>query len=82
MVEPHKPVTSQTISKWIVSLIKLAYEDPKMKVKGHSTRAIGSSWALFNGASVKSILNAADWSHESTFVRFYLREVNPTALNA
>ena len=82
VVEPHKPVTSQTISKWIVSLIKLAYEDPKMKVKGHSTRAIGSSWALFNGASVKSILNVADWSHESTFVRFYLREVNPTALNA
>ena len=82
VVEPHKPVTSQTISKWIVSLIRLAYEDPKMKVKGHSTRAIGSSWALFNGASVKSILNAADWSHESTFVRFYLREVNPTALNA
>ena len=82
VVEPHKPVTSQTISKWIVSLIKLAYEDPKMKVKGHSTRAIGSSWALFNSASVKSILNAADWSHESTFVRFYLREVNPAALNA
>ena len=32
VVEQHKPVTSQTISKWIVSLIKLAYEDPKMKV--------------------------------------------------
>ena len=42
VVEPHKPVTSQTISKWIVSLIKLAYKDPKMKVKGHSTRAIGA----------------------------------------
>ena len=82
MVEPHKPVTSQTISKWIVSLFKLAYEDLKMKVKGHSTKPKGFSWALYNGASGKSILNAADWSHESTFVRFYLREVNPTALNA
>ena len=81
VVEPHKPVTSQTISKWIVSLIKLAYKDPKMKVKGHSTRAIGPSWALFNGASVNSILSAADWSRESTFTKFYLRDVNATALS-
>ena len=79
-VEPHKPVISQTISKWLVSLIKLAYEDPKMKVKGHSTRATGPSWALFNGAPVNSILNAADWSHESTFIRFYLRDVSAIAL--
>ena len=75
-------VTFQTISKWLVSLIKLAYEDPKMKVKGHSTRAIGPLWALFNGASVNSILNAADWSHESTFIRFYLRDVSATALDS
>ena len=26
VVESHKPVTSKTISKWIVSLIKLAYK--------------------------------------------------------
>ena len=81
-VDPHKPVTSQTISKWLMSLIKLAYEDPKMKVKGHSSRAIGPSWALFNGAYVNSILNAADWSHESTFIRFYIRDVSATVLDS
>ena len=81
-VEPHKPVTSQTISKWLVSLIKLAYEDPKMKVKGYSTRAIGPSWTLFNGASVSSVPNAADWSRESTFIRFYLRDVSAKALDS
>ena len=74
-------MTSQTISKWLMSLIKLAYEDPKMKVKGHSTRAIGPSWALLNGAYVNSILNAADWSRESTFIRFYLRDVGATVLD-
>ena len=63
-----------------MSLIKLAYKDHKMKVKGHSTRAIGPSWALFNGASVNSILSAADWSRESTFTKFYLCDVNATAL--
>ena len=78
-MEPHKPVTSQTIAKWIVRVIKLAYLDSIVKVKGHSTGAIGPSWALFNGASVSSILDAADWFKESTFVRFYLRELNEPA---
>ena len=64
-----------------MSLIKLAYKDPKMKLKGHSTRAIGSSWELFNGAFVNSILNAVDWSPKSTITKFYLRDVNATVLN-
>lgn len=79
--EPHKAVTSQTISKWIVQLIKLAYADAKFKVRGHSTRAIGPSWALYNGASMKVILEAADWSKETTFTNFYLRDVNITPMN-
>ena len=79
-MEPHKPVTSQTIAKWLVRVIKLAYEDSGTKVKGHSTRAIGPSWALYNGASMSSILDAADWSKESTFVRFYLRDLNEAAV--
>ena len=78
-MEPHKPVTSQTIAKWIVRVIKLAYDDSVVKVKGHSTGAIGPSWALINGASMSSILDAADWSKESTFVRFYLRDLNEPA---
>ena len=58
-VNPHNPVTSP---RWIVKLIKLAYEDPSMKINAHTTWAMGPSWALFNGPSVNSILNAADWT--------------------
>ena len=55
----------------------MAYENKKKsKDKGQSTRAIGPSWALFNGASMKSILESADWSKESTFCNFYLRDVD------
>lgn len=79
--QPHTTVTSQTISKWLVKIIKLAYSDSEIKIRGHSTRAIGSSWALYNGASMKNILEAADWTKESTFVKFYLRDVNITPLN-
>ena len=54
IVKPHQPVSTQTISKWIVSTIRIAY-DRDIKTTGHSTRAIGPSWALFKGASMHSI---------------------------
>ena len=80
IVKPHQPVSRQTIAKWIVKTIRLAY-DKDVKVKAHSTRAIGPSWALFKGASMHSILDAADWSRESTFTKFYLRDVEVKVLN-
>jgi len=78
--EPHKPVSAQTISKWIVETLKIVLEDKNLKVKAHSTRALGPSLALFRGPSLESILNSADWSQESTFVRFYLRDLNCNVL--
>ena len=42
-VEPHNPVTSQTIARGIVIIIKLAYQEGVVDVKGHSTKAIGPS---------------------------------------
>ena len=76
--EPHKSISAQTISNWIVKTIKQAYENDSLEtldVRAHSTRAIGPSWALFKGASLSSVLEAADWSSESTFCRFYSRDV-------
>lgn len=81
---PHKPVSTQTISSWIVKTIKMAYKLQKKevpKVKGHSTRAIGPSWAMFKGASMKNILESADWSRPDTFIKFYLKNVNVNFLN-
>lgn len=79
--EPHRPVKTQTISSWIVNTIKCAYNG-NGKFRAHSTRALGPSWALFNGASVKSIMDTADWSKESTFTRFYLRHVDVEVLKS
>ena len=78
--KPHQPVSTQTISNWIVQTIKMAYEDKSVKVKAHSTRAIGPSWALYKGASMKSILDVADWSKETTFTKFYLRNIDVEVL--
>lgn len=70
--EPHKPVSTVTISSWIVQAIKIAYGDDNKKVNAHSARAVAPSWALYKGASLKSILDSADWAVESTFAKFYL----------
>jgi hypothetical protein len=78
-VKPHKAVSKQTLAKWIVQTIQMAY-NTSIKVTAHSTRAIGPSWALFKGASLSSILEAADWKNESTFIRFYLRRIDPSVL--
>jgi len=78
--EPHRPVSAQTISHWIVETLRLTLGDRNLKVKAHSTRALGPSLALFRGASVESIMQAADWSSESTFIRSYLRDLNCNVL--
>ncbi|CAC5426474.1 unnamed protein product [Mytilus coruscus] len=80
LVKPFKPVSSQTIARWIVNTIKMAYGEDDFKVNAHSTRAIGPSWALFNGASMKSILESADWSTDTTFTKFYFRNVDVKVL--
>ena len=74
--ELHKPVSTVTISNWIVQTIRTAYSDNMLKVNAHSTGAIAPSWALYKGASTKSILDSADWSNESTFVKFNLRDLD------
>ena len=45
------------------------------EVRAHDTRALSTSWALFNGASVADIVKAAYWSNSNTFVACYLKDV-------
>ena len=71
-------MSAQTHSSWIVKLIKRAYSQNQKHigtVKGHSTRSVGPSWALFKGAGMKAILEGADWSQPNKFVKFYLKDV-------
>ena len=69
-----KPVTTRTISGWLVRVIRLAYDIKNLnppQVKAHSTRGQGSSWALFQKAPVAELMKAADWRASSTFVKHY-----------
>ena len=82
--KPHKPVSVQTISRWLVSVIKFSYKKHGKTVetvKGHSTRSVGPSWALFKGASLQQIMESADWSRETTFTKHYMKTVNTDYMN-
>ena len=69
-IAPHKGVATSTIAKWLVECIKMAGADAILadRVRVHDTRAISSSWALFNGASLKEIQQAAFWSNANSFI--------------
>ena len=48
VIRPHKKPASQTISRWITEVIRLAYEKagkPLAKINAHSTRGMATSWA-------------------------------------
>ena len=67
-------MSSTTVSKWLVECIKIAGPEAIFanKVRAHDTRALSTSWVLFDGASVTDIVIAAYWSNSYTFVARYL----------
>jgi hypothetical protein len=77
----------KTISTWICKTIYLAYESSgqvildKFQVKAHDVRALASSWALFNNASLNEVLSAGFWRVESSFLSHYLRSMSVQADN-
>ena len=71
---PHNHVSSSTISRWIKLQLQQAGIDTSV-FSAHSTRGAAASAALKNGCPINSILESAHWSSESTFTRFYRRDV-------
>ena len=61
---------SQTVSRWICSLIRLAGVD--ICYTGHSARAASTSEAAVdNEVPLEVVLEAADWASAQTFERHY-----------
>lgn len=75
----------KTISSWIVKTISLCYDSSKedmrklYQVKAHDVRAISTSWALFNSASLDEVLSAGFWRTENSFISHYLKSMSSSA---
>lgn len=77
-VKPHGPITSTSIARWIKSMLDMAGVDASI-FQAHSVRGASSSKALTKGLSVKAIMDKGNWSRESTWQKFYHKEVlSPT----
>ena len=70
--KPHNPVASCTIARWLKEMLKLAGIDVST-FSGHSVRGASTSAAAGAGLTMNEIMQAADWSTESVFRRFYYR---------
>jgi hypothetical protein len=77
---PHRPVTSSTVGRWIKSCLQAAGIDVE-SFSAHSTRGAASSKAILMGVPIDSVLRAANWAAESTFRRFYNRELSAVSVS-
>ena len=70
--KPHKPVSLDTVSRYLKTVLHAAGVD--VKYTPHSTRSASTSAALARGTSIDDIMKCAGWSQQSTFLKFYKRE--------
>ena len=69
---PYRPVTTDTLARWIRSVMKDAGID--ISVFGaHSVRGASASFALQQNAPIDSVLQCGDWSCLNTFSKHYGR---------
>ena len=76
--KPHQRVTTDTIARWIKSVMKSAGIDVG-KFKPHSTRAAASSKAKQSMVPITDILKHVGWSSETTFCSFYNKPLQDDA---
>ncbi len=72
VVKPHKPIAPSSVARWL----KMALQKSGVNIsifKGHSTRAASATAAVSAGITVAEILQAADWSSEGIFQKFYYK---------
>lgn len=74
-VKPHKEICSQTISRWIKTVLLKSGIDVSV-FSGHSTRHAATSHAFGKGIDLNLIRNTAGWTNTSqVFAKFYNRPV-------
>ena len=71
---PCKEVVSITISGWIKKVLKLAKIDTDI-YKAHSTCSASTSNVKLKGLSLADILKRGLWSRNSTWQRFYNKDI-------
>ena len=69
-------MSSSTVSRWLMNALSAAGINTNT-FAAHSTRAASSSKAKTQCVPTKEILKWGSWSNNSTFEKFYHREILP-----
>lgn len=73
-IKPHKPVTGNTIARWIKSMLAISGVDTSKFTAG-SVRPAAASKAKAMAVPISCILEKAGWDRESTFTKFYDKQI-------
>ena len=70
-------ISLQTLSRWLREVIKLAYHSSDITItpRVHEIRAWAASLAFKHSVPLNTVLEAAYWRSETTFIHYYLRDV-------
>ena len=73
-VRPFKPVSKDTLSRWVKSVLEAAGIDTKT-FHPHSVRSASTSAAKKSGLPLADIMKAAGWSNVKTYATYYHKSV-------
>ena len=72
--KPHRPVGSDTLSRWIKDELKLSRIDTNVFAARRCRSALVSK-AKVNGMGINETLKRRCWKSESTFKKFYDKDI-------
>ena len=73
-VEPHNPITTLTLIRWLRTAIKNAGINTEL-FKAHSVRGASTTAAANSNVPLDDVMKMADWSRVSTFQKFHYKPV-------
>lgn len=73
-IKPHKPVSRDTIARWIKTVLKISGVDTSKFTAG-SVRPAAASKAKTSAVPIHYIMDKAGWSREATFAKFYDKKI-------
>ena len=73
--KPYHPASKDTIARWIKDLVRISGADTDI-FKPHRCRSASNSKAHITGVSIDNILKCGQWSSDSTFYKFYYRNID------
>lgn len=78
--KPFKPVTKDTIARWVRNVLKQSGIDVK-KYSPHSSRAASTSHCKAKGLTLTEIMKTTRWSNARTFAQYYDKPLDTDDLN-